>query len=182
MLPRLSAYLACSLDGFIADRNGRLGWLDDAADQAEDYGHAAFMSTVDGMAMGRGTYDFISDIDPLPYDVPVFVFTHRPPPPREGVTFWQFSPHQAVQAWAKQGLRRVYVDGGMLISSFLAQGLIHDLTITVAPRILGHGHRLFNETALRDMTEITHLELVGTQEFPSGMVNLSYRVSERLPA
>ena len=89
------------------------------------------MATVDAMAMGRGTYDHIAHIDPLPFgERPLFVFTHDPPEPREGVTFWQESPGGAVDHWTSQGLRRVYVDGGRLISSFLAEGLIDDLLLT----------------------------------------------------
>ena len=62
--------------------------------------------------MGRGTYDHIADLDPLPFGSrPVFVFTHRPPAPRNGVTFWQESPRahpigvstalrlESVQSW-----------------------------------------------------------------------------------
>lgn len=79
-VPRLSVFIACSLDGFIASSDNSLNWLEDAADPEEDYGFEAFMTSVDAVAMGRGTYDFIADVEPWPFgDKPVFVFTHRPP-------------------------------------------------------------------------------------------------------
>ena len=66
--------------------------------RARDYGYEPFISTVDALAMGRGTYDFISHIDPLPFgDRKVFVFTHNPPQPRE-VIFWQISPLEALRS------------------------------------------------------------------------------------
>ena len=52
---RLSVFIACSLDGYIATRQGSLSWLEQAARGDEDYGFDAFLETVDALAMGRGT-------------------------------------------------------------------------------------------------------------------------------
>lgn len=96
-MTRLSVFIASSIDGYIATLDDKLDWLDAAAVPGEDYGYEPFISTVDALAMGRGTYDFISHIDPLPFgDRKVFVFTHNPPQPREGVIFWQISPLEAL--------------------------------------------------------------------------------------
>jgi dihydrofolate reductase len=40
---------------------------------------------------------------------------------------------------ATTGAKHVYVDGGGVISSFLAAGLVNDLTISVIPLFLGDG-------------------------------------------
>ena len=52
-------YLAMSLDGFIADKNGGVGWMD-LANNGEafegDYGYAAFSAEVDTVLMGMTTY------------------------------------------------------------------------------------------------------------------------------
>ncbi len=169
-MTRLSVYLATSIDGYIADEHGRLDWLDESVGEGEDYGYDAFVATVDALAMGRGTYDHIAAIDPLPFgDRVVYVFTHRPPPAREGVTFWRESPTGAVRQWRRLGLRRVYVDGGRLISSFLAEGLIDDMLITTAPVVLGKGRPLFHPIDRRGKFRLAHV-----QEFPSGMINRHY--------
>lgn len=171
MRTRLSVYIASSLDGYIATRDGTLDWLDAAARSDEDYGYDDFMAGVDALAMGRGTYDFIASIDPLPFGGrPVFVFTHRPPPARDGVTFWELSPRAAAERWSQLGLQRVYVDGGRLISDFLAEGLIDDLVLTRVPLLLGDGLPLFHAGLPR-----TDLELVDVRSWPSGFVNLTYR-------
>ena len=170
MPPRLSVFIASSLDGYIATRDGKLDWLMSAAGSDEDYGYAAFMGTVDALAMGRGTYDFIADVSPWPFSgKQVFVFTHRPPAARQGVTFWAIPPSKALARWSEAGLQRVYVDGGRLIRAFLAEGLIDDLTITLVPRLLGDGIPLF-----RTLGRETRLLLQGSTVFPSGMVTLSY--------
>lgn len=167
---RLSVFIASSLDGYIATRDGSLAWLEEAASSDEDYGYAFFLESVDALAMGRGTYDHIAYLDPLPFGGrPLFVFTHRPPQPREGVTFWQESPRTALERWNRNGLGRVYVDGGALISDFLAQGLIDDLVVTKVPVLLGDGVPLFHPIPVS-----TELRLEAVKSWPSGFVSLTY--------
>jgi len=169
--PRLSVFIATSLDGYIADKDGSLDWLHAAARDGEDYGYEAFLDGVDALAMGRGTYDHIASIDPLPFgDRPVFVFAHRPPSERAGVTFWSVGVDEAIARWSELGFGRVYVDGGALIRAFLAADAIDDVTITVAPVALGGGVPLF---AAGPRTE---LDLVSATPFASGMVTLRYEV------
>lgn len=174
MRPRLSAFIASSLDGFIADSDGSLIWLEEAADEGEDYGFHRFVDDVDAVAMGRGTYDVIRDIDPHPYgDRELYVLTHAEPVERSGVTFWSVGPEEATLRWAELGLTHVYVDGGYTISSFLRAGLLDDLLITVVPRLLGGGHRLFVEGVLAEQVRLVQTSI---DAFPSGMVNLGYSV------
>ncbi len=170
-MPRLSVFIATSLDGYIATDDDGIDWLESAAAVGEDYGYVTFLDAVDALAMGRGTWDRIGHLDPLPFgDRPVFVFTHRPPAtPRAGVTFWQVEPPDAADLWDGMGLGRVYVDGGALISSFLAAGLIDDLLVTTVPILLGSGRPLFHR-----IDRTTDLVLEDVQPFPSGLVNLRY--------
>ena len=171
MRPRVVVYVAMSLDGFIAGPDGQLDWLEGAAAAGEDYGFEDLLRGVDAVAMGRRTWDVIAGIDDLPYgDRPLYVFTHRPAPARAGVTFWQRDPAAAVADWAERGHRAVYVDGGTLVSAFLAEGLVDALTITVVPTLLGAGLPLFHDRA-----RSTALALEGVQHWPSGMVQLRYR-------
>ena len=170
-MTQLSVFIAASIDGFIAAEDGSLDWLEGAARPDEDYGFDAFIETVDALAMGRGTYDHLAHLDPLPFgDRHVFVFTHHPPQPRPGVTFWEVSPRRALVHWEAAGLRRVYVDGGQLISAFLCEGLIDDMLLTTAPILLGRGRPLFHPIAAP-----ATMQLVGVESWPSGFVNRAYR-------
>jgi dihydrofolate reductase len=169
-MTRLSVFIASSIDGYIATKDDKLDWLMSAGLPGEDYGFNEFMSTVDAVAMGRGTYDFIAEFEELPYgDCPIFVFTNRPPADRDGFTFWQASPREAVAHWESLGLSRVYVDGGVLISSFLAEGLIDDMLLTTVPLLLGEGRPLF-----LPISRSTPMTLTGSTSWPSGMINRTY--------
>ena len=166
-MTQLSVFIATSIDGYIATLDGSLEWLEQAARPDEDYGFDEFLASVDALAMGRGTYDHIAHLDPLPFgERPVYVFTHRPPPPRAHVHFVQLAPREALAQWTDQGLDRVYVDGGRVISAFLAEGLIDDLVLTTAPVLLGAGLPLFHPGG-----QPAGLLLDGVQTWPSGFVS-----------
>lgn len=168
--PRLSVFLACSLDGYIASREGSLDWLDAAVGPGEDYGYEQHLADIDALAIGRGTYDFIEHVDPLPFgERRLFVFTHRPLE-REGITALSLSPKEAVAQWASEGIEHVYVDGGVVISAFLTAGLIDDLTLTIVPLLLGDGLPLFHPG--RPQARLTLQE---SKTFPSGVVWLRYQ-------
>ena len=65
------AYLAVSLDGYIADAQGSVAWLDAFADASEEDGYGAFVQTVDTVVMGGRTYRQITEeLSPgvWPYD------------------------------------------------------------------------------------------------------------------
>lgn len=169
--PLVSVFVATSLDGYIATEDNDLSWLESAGSPEEDYGFQTFLSEIELVAMGRGTYDYMAAIDPLPYGGrPVEVFTHRPPEPRTDVTFGSWTPEEACARWATAGLGRVYIDGGKLISQFLAAGLVDDLTITIVPILLGKGQALFHRA-----DNVTPLRLCASRSFPSGLVMLRYQ-------
>ena len=72
------------------------------------------------------------------------------------------------------GLGRVYVDGGRLISDFLAEGLIDDLVLTKVPVLLGDGLPLFHPMGVS-----TVLRLESVQSWRSGFVNLTYSIARQ---
>lgn len=66
--PKVSAFLAMSLDGHLAAEGGGLSWLDPyASDSAEDTGYACLMREVDTMVIGRRTCDQVLDFAPWPF-------------------------------------------------------------------------------------------------------------------
>lgn len=51
-------YIASSLDGYIADKDGGLDWLHSVPNpDHSDFGWADFMAGIDALVMGRTTFD-----------------------------------------------------------------------------------------------------------------------------
>ena len=67
---KVSVYIATSLDGFIARKNGDINWLMAADNSAgsEDYGYKGFVNSVDCMIMGRNTMEIIMNFPDWPYE------------------------------------------------------------------------------------------------------------------
>lgn len=176
-MPSCHVFIAASLDGFIAREDGDIDWLlaRDASD--EEHGYARFIAEIDAILMGRGTYEKVQALDPWPYERPVVVLSATlagaPVPERLAgkVRVVDLSPEDALVALGAEGCRRVYVDGGKLIQSFLRRELIDDLVITLVPVLLGSGRPLFG--ALEADVSLVH---EGTVSFPSGLVQTRYRV------
>ncbi len=173
------AFMATSLDGFIARRDHGLDWLAKQNVANEDHGFDAFMDSVDGLITGRGSFNNLLGFDEWPYKKPVIVMSNSltdedvPAELRKKVRLTQLGPKQLMDSLHLAGWNRAYVDGGQVVQSFLRAGLISDLTLTLVPILLGDGRRLFGETD-RDID----LELQEAKSFPSGLVQLRYEITQ----
>ncbi len=173
--PRCSVFIATSVDGYIARRDGSIDWLASVEREGEDYGYKEFMSTVDTVVLGRNTYDFISKEPSWPFQGKrVVVLTHRPAAAKHGESFLAGKPEQVVDQLAKKGAKSVYVDGGNAVRSFLAAGLIDQMTISMVPLVLGSGIPLFGEGIAENA-----LVLEESRAFSTGLIRLRYRVGDR---
>ncbi|WP_022704239.1 dihydrofolate reductase family protein [Pseudorhodobacter ferrugineus] len=172
------AFIAASLDGFIARPDGSIDWLEPFNAADEDHGYDAFIADKDGIIMGRGTYETVLGFGQWPYTRPVIVLSHSltvddiPDSLADHVAITDMDPTELVAALAEEGWQNAYVDGGQVIQSFLNAGLLDQMTITRVPVLLGSGRPLFGSVAA-DM----HLNLIGSRSFPSGLVSSTYRIA-----
>ncbi|MBV5261642.1 dihydrofolate reductase [Synechococcus moorigangaii CMS01] len=170
-------FIATSLDGFIARKDGDIAWLLDRDNPDEDHGYDAFIADIDIILMGRGTFEKMAAVRPWPYSLPVVVLSSTlsqsdvPDDLANKVRVANKAPEEAMHMLAVEGHRKVYVDGGLLIQSFLRAGLIADMVITSVPVLLGEGRRLFGKVA----ADIP-LYLEEVKSFPSGLAQSRYRV------
>jgi dihydrofolate reductase len=173
--PRCSVFIATSLDGFIARSDGRIDWLGVVERQGEDYGFKEFFDSVDTIVMGRKTYETALAFDAWPFaGKRCVVLTHALRPSRQGEEFYRGELKNLVERLLAEGAEHVYVDGGSVLSQFLALGLIDDLTVAVIPVLLGDGVRLTQGLG-RDV----RLRFVRSRSFDSGLVQLEYAVVPR---
>jgi dihydrofolate reductase len=169
-------FIATSLDGFIARPDGGLDWL--AAFQGDgDNGYGDFISGMDAIVMGRGTFEAVLGFADWPYVLPVIVMSRTlkaddiPPSLAGKVEISDETPSELAQRLGGRGWRRVYVDGGQVVQSFLREGLVADMAIFRMPVLLGDGRSLFGPVS-RDI----RLETVAATVLPTGAVRTDYRV------
>ena len=144
-----SVFIATSLDGCIADKDGGIDWLNTFPEINNiDTGYEAFTARIDALVMGRNTYETVLgfDID-WPYQKPVFVVSNSlsdVPENLKGKVFIVKGALAEILAEIHQyGHYRLYIDGGRLIQSFLSEDLIDEMIITIIPVVLGRGIPLF---------------------------------------
>ena len=166
-------YIAASLDGYIATSDDGLDWLSLVERPGEDYGYAAFTSTIDALIMGSRTFELVRTFDPWPYAGKLtFVCTSRRlQTDRKDVAFLSGEADRILEQVLSRGPKRIWlVGGGELVSSFQRQGLIDEYIISFIPVILGGGKPLFPPPGREE-----RLELVSVKHFPSGLVQVRYR-------
>lgn len=176
--PRVSVFIATSLDGYIARRDGSIDWLlqaNQSVPSGEDCGYGAFMETVDVLVMGRNTFEQVLGFEGWPYaGKRVVVLSHRdvpvPPALRGTVSVTSAAPADLLQELAATGAQHVYLDGGQTIRGFLRDGLVDELIITTIPVLLGAGRPLFGSLS----TDV-QLDLVASRAWPFGFVQSRYR-------
>lgn len=175
---RATAYIATSVDGFIAREDGDLDWLHEAGAPAgeEDYGYGEFMQTVDAIVMGRHTYEKVRTFGEWPYDKPVVALASGaltvPPELRDSVEGMSGPPAEILARLSARGFQHIYVDGGRTIQRFLEAGAIDRLIISRVPVLIGRGIPLFGQ-----VPGDIRLRHIGTRQFSTGVVQSEYVVA-----
>ena len=170
-------FIAASLDGYIARKDGDINWLLQRDDPTEDHGYTAFIADKDWIVMGRGSYEKVLTFDEWPYDRPVLVLSRQltdtpvPEALKGKVQFSHRTPREVIDDLAAQNVHRVYIDGGQVIQSFLREGLVADIVITTVPVLLGSGIPLFGS-----LPHDIDLTLLSSRSSPSGLVQSHYRL------
>ena len=181
-MAKVIAAITTSVDGYVAGPNDGPGnglgdggerlhywvmggpWTYDDEARGEATGEdAAWLSqmvaTMGAVVGGRATYEASGHWgDKNPWGVPFFIVTHRPDEEPEGgaFTFVDGVRPAIDRAVAAAGDKDVHVMGGAdVMRQALEAGLVDELTIIVAPVVLGGGKRLFE--GFTGSLELEHL-------------------------
>jgi dihydrofolate reductase len=173
-------YIAASLDGFIARTDGSIDWLMEYPNpEKSDFGFASFLDRIDGIIMGRKTFEVVLGFAEWPYNKPVFVLTTSlkeiPAHLRNKVELCQGDLKKLLAQLVNKGISDIYIDGGQTIQSFMKLDLIDELIISRIPIILGSGISLFKN--LEAEYKFKH---ISTDVFSNGITKSHY-LRERKP-
>lgn len=172
---KIIVHVGTSADGYIARPDGDLDWLTSRPKPKDFYGVGAFMKTIDTMILGRKTYEVGRQMG-AKFDSGgrTIVFSHQAPPADAPPTVEFVS--QPIATFVRQlrdqpGKDIWMMGGGDIIASFLDAGAIDEFVITMAPVFIGDGIPLIARRHRH-----VPLDLVSTQSFEDGVVQLHYSV------
>ncbi|MFK7801755.1 MAG: dihydrofolate reductase family protein [Anaerolineae bacterium] len=176
-----TVYLALSLDGYIAKKDGSVDWLHrpEYAVEGEDMGYGALMKSIDALVMGSGTFKQVRSFEGgWPYgktQVVVLSSKDQAIPADLSATVQQMAgtPAEIQTKLHAAGMQHLYIDGGKTVQDFLAAGLIDELILTTIPVILGEGIPFFGP--VKDDIHLTHVK---TEAYSSGLVQTHYLVQK----
>jgi len=159
-------FIATSLDGYIADKSGKIDWLYSIPNPDNvDTGFFALMERIDALVIGRKTLDVVLSFDcDWPYTKPVFVLsntmTEVPKYYEEKVFLVKGELKDIVAELNAKGFHDLYIDGGVTIQNFINEDLIDQMIITRFPILLGGGVPLFGELKQAMNFKVTQNEIL----------------------
>ncbi len=189
-MPKTFLNITMSLDGFVAGPNVSMdNPMGDGGEALHDWQFGAKTAvdaeiiaeihrTIGAVVLGRHTFDLGEGPwgDEPPFPVPCFVVTHRTRPTltRKGtpMAFVTEGIEQAL-AQAKQaaGNKDVMVMGGATIArQYITAGLLEELDIHIAHRLLGGGFRLFEGTGAIELQKIGVTESAAATHVRFGVI------------
>jgi dihydrofolate reductase len=178
--PRVTYYVAASLDGFIATTEGHLDWLRCYESTEEGYGYRDLLQRTDCLIMGHRTYRHCRAMtgNDWPYAARACrVMTSWLPGDCHDVpsrtAFSDDEPAMLLAALAGEGRRHCWlVGGGETAGHFLRAGLIDEIILTTVPVALGTGISLFGDEPIPHGLRLHH---GSTQNYANGLVQTRYR-------
>jgi len=169
-------FIAKSIDGFIADKDGGIEWLYTIPNPENlDLGYHSFIEGIDALIMGRGTFEKVMSFDiPWPYHKPVFVVSNTiklvPDEYRDKVKIVNGSLKEILAKINEKGYTNLYIDGGSLIQSFLKEDLIDEMIISTIPVLLGSGIPLFGE-----LSQMMEFEFIKSEVYLDAITQVYYK-------
>ena len=144
---KVSVYIGTSLDGFIAREDGDIEWLTQFANDEAVNAYQKFITGIDAIVIGRGTFEKILSFPSWPYEKKAFVLSKSikvlPDVIKSKATILSLQPREVLAHLSNEGFSNIYIDGGKVIQSFLKEDLVDELIISQVPLLIGSGIPLF---------------------------------------
>ena len=175
---KVIVHIGASADGYIARPDGDLEWLTSRPAPPGFYGMNAFMKSIDTKLLGRKTYEASLRLGAkFGGKGRTIVFSRHAPPADapSGVEFVSEAIGPFMTRLREQPGKDVWLmGGGDLIASFLDAQAIDEFVVSMAPVFIGDGIPL-----IARRHRYVPLELISSERFEDGLVQLRYRLQSR---
>lgn len=167
-------YLGMSLDGYIADRDGGVGWMaGDGSEPGHPGSYPEFYERVDTVILGYRTYRQIrEELSPdrwMYSGKECYVITHRSLESTKEVVFTNEAPGSLLEKLKAGSGGDIWICGGAeIVDQLIGLDLIDRYCVSVLPTILGGGISLFG-----GREKELQLKLISTRQY-DGIVDLVY--------
>lgn len=164
-------YIAMSVDGYIADNNGNVSWLNQNEEYIDTY--YSFINHIDTVIMGWNTYhQIVTELSPTTWiysNLISYIITHKNITSTKQIIFYNENPCNLVKHLLTQNGKNIWICGGAnIVQQIMKQNLIDIYYISIIPTILGNGIRLFES-----INHCINLHLLKTQN-NNGVIELIY--------
>ena len=166
-MKKIILYVATSVDGFIARKNGSVDWLTQYNNSGEDFGYKEFLDSVETVILGNTTYREFK----APYEnKKCYVFSRKNTGKENNITYVNTDVKEFTDGLSEN--ENIWLVGGADIAKeFLKNNLIDEFIITIIPIVLGEGIPLFTKGCGEHK-----LKLLNTKSYDSGVVQLHYQL------
>lgn len=171
---KISLFIAMSLDGYIADSQGGVGWLQGQGDDHEMINsYSEFVKDIDTVLMGWNTYhQIVTELSPGEWvyqNFQTYVITHAQRSSSDHICFTDTNPVALLKKLKAEPGKDIWICGGAnLVQQLIQEDMIDQYYISVIPTLLGSGIRLFENT-----NRERKLKLLKTQAY-NGITDLVY--------
>lgn len=171
---KIILFIAMSLDGYIADNNGGVAWLNGHGNNSENIDtYTEFAKDIDTVLMGWNTYhQIVTELSPQEWvynQFTTYVFTHKECSSSQQIQFTSENPLLLLERLKQEDGKDIWICGGAnLVQQLVSKNMIDKYYISVIPTLLGNGIRLFG-----NMDREIKLRLYKTQTY-NGITDLIY--------
>lgn len=178
-MKKVILYIASSLDGMIATRQGGVDWLNASNEVLEEdpnaFGYIDFYKSIGITLMGHNTYEEILNFNiPFPYPDKInYVFTRKErDDDTNPVEFITEDPVNFVNELKKEEFGGdIWLIGGSQINKYLLNAnLIDEIILSIHPVVIGSGIPLFAEGTLK-----RDFEIIETISFENTFIQIHFK-------
>ena len=164
-------YVAASVDGYIARKNGAVDWLP----PADNYGYDEFIDSVDTVLLGNTTYKQMMSFGQTHFKGKKnYVFSRKKQKKsNKPVEFIHKDVGKFVADLKRKPGKDIWLVGGSQLASALFKVKLVDLlTLFEIPILLGEGIPLFH-----GIGGVMELELLHQKSYSTGVLQLNYSIN-----